>query len=301
MYPKSDRKSCPPLPIRRPSLSSSRKPTFVRILFRKITNHVYHTAIHSTNSAAKTKGASILISKHAPFKLSDSLVDPEGRFVFIKGLYASKPLTLANIYSPNEHQVSFFRRISKPLFCFREGVVLLGGDFNVLLNPDIDTSSGTSTMSYRARRQIKLQLQGLALHDMWRTLFPSVKDYTFYSIPFQKYLRLYYFFLSQPYLTYLTHATIDPMYLSDHHPISVTLTFPYSAPKTKTWRLHSALLKEVEFTTRLESQISKYFMENATPDISPTTLWAAHKGVIRGELMAQAAKVKRQHQGIIEN
>lgn len=92
----------------------------------KLTNNLYHTVIHSTNPTAKTKGASILISKHAPFQISDSLVDPEGRFVFIKGLYTFKPLTLANIYSPNEHQVSFFRKISDLIFSFREGMVLMG-------------------------------------------------------------------------------------------------------------------------------------------------------------------------------
>lgn len=149
----------------------------------KLTNYLSHIAIHSTNPTAKTKRASILLSKHAPFQLLDSLVDPEGRFVFIKGLYASKPLTLANIYSPNEYQVSFFRKISDLLLSFREGMVLLEGDFNVPLNPDIDTSSGTSMLSYRALRQIKLQLQGLALHDTWRMLFPSVKDYIIFFSP----------------------------------------------------------------------------------------------------------------------
>lgn len=267
----------------------------------KITNHIYQTVFHSTNPTAKTKGVSILVSKHAPFKLSDSLLDPEGRFVFIKGIYASKPIVLANIYAPNEHQASFFRKVSDLLISFKEGVVLLGDDFNVPLNPDLDTSSGTSTLSYRALRQIKLQLQGLALYDTWRTLFPSVKDYTFYSASFQKYSLLDYFFLSQPDLTYLTQATIDPMYLSDHHPISVTLTFPDSIPKTKTWRLNSSLLKDVEFTTHLAASINTYFKENSTPDISPTTLWEAHKCVIRGELMAQAAKVKRNHQITIDN
>lgn len=267
----------------------------------KISNHIYQTAFHSTNPIAKTKGVSILVSKQAPFQLSDSLLDPEGRFVFIKGTYASKPITLANIYAPNEHQVSFFRKIGDLLTSFKEGIVLLGGDFNVPLNPNLDTSSGTSMLSYRALRQIKLELQGLALHDTWRTMFPSMKDYTFYSIPFQKYSRLDYLFLSQPDLTYLTQATIDPMFLSDHHPISVTLTFPDLTPKTKTWRLNSSLLKDTEFTSRLTASIDTYFRENSTPDISPTTLWEAHKCVIRGELMAQAAKVKRLQQATIDN
>lgn len=77
----------------------------------KLSNHIYRTAIHATNPDSKTKGVSILISKHANFQLSDSLIDPEGRYIFLKGSYASKPITLANLYCPNDHQIAFFRKI----------------------------------------------------------------------------------------------------------------------------------------------------------------------------------------------
>lgn len=97
----------------------------------KLSNHVYQSAFHATNPISKTKAVSILISKHAYFHLLDSLVDPDGRFVFLKGTYASKPITLANIYCPNEHHVTFFRKTCKLLLSFQQGLVLLGGDFNV--------------------------------------------------------------------------------------------------------------------------------------------------------------------------
>lgn len=142
----------------------------------KLANHIYKKALHSTNSEAKTKGVSILISKHADFQLSESGIDPEGRYIFIMGTYASKSITLANVYCPNGHQLSFFRKVCDLLSTFQEGIVVLGGDFNVPLNPPLDTSTGTSTLSYSARRQIKLQLQNLTLHDTWRTLFPTDKD-----------------------------------------------------------------------------------------------------------------------------
>lgn len=89
------------------------------------------------------------------------------------------------------------------------------------------------------------------------------------------------------------------MYFSDHHPISVTLTFPESTSRTKTWRLNSSLLKDTEFTAHIEAWIQDYFRENISPDISQITLWEAHKCVIWGELMAQSAKIKRQNQDTI--
>lgn len=149
----------------------------------KLSNHIYQSAFHATNPASKTKGVSLLVSKHADFHLLDSLVDPDGRFIFLKGMYASKPITLANIYCPNEHHVTFFRKTCELLSSFQQGMVLLGGDFNVPLNPILDSSSGTSNLPYKALCQIKMELQNLTLHDAWRTLSPLVKDYTFFSAP----------------------------------------------------------------------------------------------------------------------
>lgn len=183
----------------------------------KLSNHIYRTALHSTNPVAKTKGVSILISRHANFHQTDSLIDPEARYIFIKGTYVSKPITLANIYCPNEHHVSFFRKICDLLSTFQSGLVLLGGDFNAPLNPVLDSSSGASTLPYRALRQIKMQLQNLTLHDTWCTMYPSVRDYTFYSAPHGKYSRIDYFFLSQTDLTLLQRTTIEPIRPSFYH------------------------------------------------------------------------------------
>lgn len=266
----------------------------------KLSNHIYNSAIHATNPDGKTKGVSILIAKHANLHLEDSLIDPEGRFIFLKDTYTSKPITLANIYSPNEHQVSFFRKTCDLLASFQKGLVLLGGDFNVPLNPLLDSSTGTSALPYKALRQIKLQLQSLTLHDAWRTLAPSVKDYTFYSAPHQKYSRIDYFFLSQTDLPYLQQSTIEPMFLSDHHPITITLSFPDTITKTKLWRLNASLLKDPTSSDHIRTRIQQYFTENSSPEISLISLWEAHKCVIRGELMALVAKNKRLQQERIQ-
>lgn len=190
---------------------------------------------------------------------------------------------LANIYCPNEHQVTFYRSVCDRLASFQEGLVLLGGDFNVPLNPILDSSSGTFALTYKALCRIKIQLQSLTLHGTWRTLSPSVKDYTFYSAPHQKYSRIDYFFISQSDLPFLQQSTIEPMFLSDHHTITVTVSFPETQPRTKLWRFNPSLLKDPLSLERIRTSIQHYFTENSSPDISLISLWEAHKCVIRGE------------------
>lgn len=192
----------------------------------KLSNAQYPTVLHATNPLHKTKGVSILIAKNCPFQIKDSLIDTDGRYLFIKGSLHNKTITLANIYAPNKHQVPFFRSVTNSLTTFQEGTLILGGDFNVPLNPIQDTSSGASTLPYTALREIKSLLKKLLLHDTWRTMNPDVKDYTFYSTPHNRYSRLDYIFLTQNDLPQIHHTSIEPMTISDHHPISLSLRLP---------------------------------------------------------------------------
>lgn len=164
-----------------------------------------------------------MISRHLPLHIDDSLIDAEGRYLYIKGTLWGRPITLANIYSPNKAQVGFFREITQVLAAFQSGILIVRGDFNVTLNPLEDTLTGSSTIPFQALKQIKLQLHDLLLHDTWRTLNPNTKDYTFFSPPHNRYSRIDYPLLTQKDLPFLLNATIEPMVVSDHHPITLTL------------------------------------------------------------------------------
>lgn len=75
------------------------------------------------------------------------MVDEEGRYLFLKGKLGNRRVTFAAVYSPNESQVSFIHNITFMLLEFRSGLLILGGDLNVILNPHVDCSSGSSTLS----------------------------------------------------------------------------------------------------------------------------------------------------------
>ncbi|CAI9604443.1 unnamed protein product, partial [Staurois parvus] len=262
----------------------------------KLFNFHFPIVHHATNPLAKSKGVAILLARHLPFTMSDSLADPEGRYLFIKGSFANRPVTFANVYAPNTKQVSFTRSITTTLSAFHSGVLILGGDLNVPLYPLLDSSSGSSFLPFKALKQINIQLQHLQLHDSWRTLYPTVKDYTFYSAPHNKYSRIDYLFLSQSDLPLLHAASIEPMVLSDHHPITMTLRFPDTYTRSKCWRLDASLLADSAIEQEIRTNLVEYFSFNCSPDTSPLTQWEAHKCVIRGVLIAAASKSKKDRQ-----
>lgn len=163
----------------------------------KFSNRDFPTGYHALTPNSKTKGVTIFISKNTSIKITDTLIDEQGRYIFLKGNIQNRPITLETIYCPNVSQDPFVRKTLQSLASFQSGTLILGGDLNVPLCPLLDTSTGTSSLPYRALHQLKLSIQSLLLHDTWRTLRPQEKDFTFFSIPHKKYSRLDYLFLTQ--------------------------------------------------------------------------------------------------------
>lgn len=168
------------------------------------------------------------------------------------------------------------------------------------LNTDIHTSADYSSMTYRALRTIKTHLSELTLHDAWCTLHPNDKDFSFFSPPHNKYSRIYYFFIMQNNLALLINATIDPMLLSDHNPISMILVFPTAHKKSAIHRLDNSLLTDQEILIGISMRLSQYFWENESTDTTPMTQWAVHKCVIRGELISIGDKRNKARKACIE-
>lgn len=262
----------------------------------RLTNAYFNRAYHATNDLAKTKGVTILLRKDNPFILTDRLTDPEGRYVFIKGAYGNKTVTLANVYFPNVSQVTFCQKISHELKGFAEGTLIMGGDFNVPLNPTIDSSTGKSCIKYRALKNIKKHLNSLQLVDTWRFLHPNTRDFTFHSIPHDRYSRIDHIFISQRDLQMVKGAHIGIQTISDHAPTSLVVDLMHNTPKTNTWRLNSSLLTDPESLPRIREAISDFFSHNNTPDMDPMMIWEAHKCTIRGELIRLGAQRKKQQE-----
>lgn len=71
-----------------------------------------------------------------------------GRFIFLKGKIAEALYTFANVYAPNANQLAFLDITLEQLTEFREGHMILGGDFNVSPDPLLDTSHNCSTRTH---------------------------------------------------------------------------------------------------------------------------------------------------------
>ncbi|KAF7653255.1 hypothetical protein LDENG_00085580 [Lucifuga dentata] len=138
------------------------------------------------------RGVAILISNGLNYKHIAETKDESGRYVKVTGRIEGNEITLLNVYAPPGSEWLLYRQIFV-LMVNSQGVVICGGDFNIRLNPLLD-SSGTSTHCIHLIRKVKSQMEELGIIDMWRELYPTSREYTHYSSPHSSYSRIDYFF-----------------------------------------------------------------------------------------------------------
>lgn len=90
------------------------------------------------------------------------------------------------------------------------------------------------------------------------------------------------------------------MYISDHNPVTLTLSLGPRTRTQKIWHYNTSLFPDHVQAQEFKKVIKEYFHLNASPVLNPITIWEALKCAIRGDLMAKTAKVKRHYQQTLE-
>ena len=106
--------------------------------------------LYEANFTAKARGVAILIRKNIPFIKSSTINDPNGRFLIVTGTLNSVPATLVNLYAPNFDNPDFFQRVFNMIPDLSNTNLIIGGDFNCVLDPLLDKQSSKSLQKSNA-------------------------------------------------------------------------------------------------------------------------------------------------------
>ena len=131
-------------------------------------------------------------------------------------------MTLANIYAPNEDNPTFFKNVLNQLISFDCGEIVLGGDYNLILDVGKDKTGGNPTTHKNSLKEVLYIANLLDLIDIWRILNPDAKRFTWRRRKADTHCRLDFFLTSSSLSTTITKADILPGFKTDHSLINNT-------------------------------------------------------------------------------
>lgn len=206
-------------------------------------------------------------------------------------------LSLVSFYGPNLDDPSYLNllqaKITESIF-----PIIVGGDFNVLLNPIRDRSNVSLFVGApRVRKAMVNMIRDVGLIDAWRAIKWDDPGFTFHSKKGRHFSRIDYVLVDRSCIGKISKINILPTVLSDHAPI----LFSYSVDKylqRPRWTLKRAILLKPEVIVILKSVTSDYFLNNLG-SANLEVVWDAYKAHIRGCLHSlTCAKNKEELQDL---
>ena len=87
-------------------------------------------------------GVGILFNNNFNFCILKVFLDPNGCFIICDIEANGKPIALANVYTHNDHDPNFFKSFFEHLSDFQCEGIIIGGDFNFVLDLEKDKKGG---------------------------------------------------------------------------------------------------------------------------------------------------------------
>ena len=265
----------------------------------KLKKFGYRKTYYSTCRQSRKRGVAIMIQNTVNFECLKEINDDEGRYVIVKGKLENKMITLVNVYAPPESDKHFFKALFSTISSEAEGIMMCAGDFNVILDHKIDTTSKKKNKIHLTKF-MNMSLKEQGMKDVWREFHPTEKDYTHYSNTHKTHSRIDYVFMNSWDLHRVKECKIGVADVSDHNAVHLTVLLD-SRHKNTTWRMNVGIMNSKVITEQIKKEIKNCIEDNDTEEIKPTILWDTLKAVIRGKLIAITSQQKKLKQAAYLN
>ena len=130
---------------------------------------------------------------------------------------------MGNIYAPNDDNPNFFKNVLSHLLSFECEDIILGGDFNLVLDVQNDKKGGRLTTHKNSLKEVQNIINSLDLIDIWRVSNPDIRRFTWKRSKPEIHCRLDFFLTSNSLSSAITKADILPGYKTDHSLITLHL------------------------------------------------------------------------------
>ncbi|KAL9968540.1 hypothetical protein ACROYT_G020647 [Oculina patagonica] len=209
-----------------------------------------------------SRGVMILFNPKLDCQIDEVVRDKNGRFLSTKITLDDCQIVLTNVYAPNDtnQQVLFFKEIQKSLSKFAQEKFIIGGDFNCALSPSDKEGGNPTSKKQSVIKEIDNLCHLYSLCDIWRSLNPTAKQFTWRNKSFKVQCRLDYFLISKE----LSSTTIkcDILYApnTDHSAIQLHLLSEELKQQKGPgfWKFNSSLLEDKQYVSDLRKNLTNF-------------------------------------------
>ena len=238
--------------------------------------------LHGESNA---RGVAILFSRKSGCNIIELEVDGNGRVIQCTINIDGKSVRLCNIYAPNMDDSDFYVRLCEQLQDSIEDSVIVGGDLNVILDNEIDKKGGRNIIS-KSNKVLNSFLEENNWCDIWRSLNPDTFQFTWKGGRPLVMSRLDYFLAPISVCMETNKCQILPATVSDHCPVSLTLSTEYTLRGAGYWKLNNRHLCNKDYVEQVNKslELAKVRYSN----LSPTNKWESVQNDARQVSMSYA-------------
>ena len=222
-----------------------------------------------SNGENNSRGVGILLTKNCDIEVLNSFKDKEGRYVGIEYKQCNEKFILCCVYAPNNDDVEFFLEMFRMIENY-EGKRMLVGDFNLVLEKKLDSSSETRKNNDRSSEILRKYMEESLLTDIWRARNEDTKTYTFFYKRRGKDRlgsRLDYMLFDASLNSWVKKVQIVPGFKSDHSGIICEIN-PFEIYRGRgLWRLNTCVLSERGYIDKINETIQKVKIESSNLNI----------------------------------
>ena len=219
---------------------------------------------------SQSRGVAIFIKKNLPIKVLDKFNDKNGNILGILIEYENKKILIEGIYGPNGDAPTFYENeVFKNILNWDPQYSIFVGDWNLVLDQNIDTLNYQSVNNPLARLEILKKIAEHNLVDIFRELHPDSKKFSWKQWGNQKFARLDYFLVSNTLLPFVEKADILPTCFSDHSPIILEIDFSRFSRGKGFWKFNNSLLKDIDYLEMIKNLIKRVVCQYATVEGNP--------------------------------
>ena len=212
--------------------------------------------IHGTKT--NSRGVAILFKSDFEFKVENTYTDDIGNLQTTDILINNDiTLKIINIYGPNSDSPEFYNNINEIFINNTCDYVILCGDFNLILDPIMDSYKYQNINNPKARIELLKMIKSHNLSDVYRSFNPNTKRYTWRKQNPIKQARLDFFLISPELTDIVSEATITSGYKTDHSMVNISLKLNNFKKGNGTWKFNCSLLANCDYVKLINKTIDQ--------------------------------------------